>query len=141
MCIIIVIVISYNIIASSSTNTHSSTGIFLSLNNVPYMNSVIPITVIGETNTTSNTGLQCLTDRRPCCAFPIRQGDWFFPDGVAAVPGPLQSPTTFYRTRGDDGTVNLNRLSANVMTPTGQFCCMVRDAADTVQTVCVDIGM
>ena len=88
----------------------------------------------------SNTGLQCLTNRRPCCStLPNREGDWLFPDGTA-VPGPAQSPTTFYRNRGDDGTVNLNRLNANVMMPTGQFCCRVRDTADTVQTVCVDIG-
>jgi hypothetical protein len=78
----------------------------------------------------------------PCCATPPnRQGEWLFPDGVTTVPGPIQSPTTFYRTRGDDGTVNLNRLNTNVMMPTGQFCCRVLDAADTEQTVCVDIGI
>ena len=128
-----------------STHNNYYAGVYLSLRGTVYANnSIIPINEIGETNTMSmsSTGLQCITDKMLCCATrPNRFGDWFFPGGVTAVPGPLQSPTTFYRNRGDDGTVNLNRLSANVMTPTGQFCCMVRDAADTVQTVCVDIGM
>ena len=105
------------------------------------MNNVIPITMIGETNTTSNTGLQCITDRRPCCGTqPNRFGEWLFPDGTT-VPGTARNPTTFYRNRGDDGTVNLNRLGANIMMPTGQFCCRVLNAADTERTVCVDIGM
>ena len=105
------------------------------------MNSVIPITEIGETNATSNTGLQCITDRMSCCASPIKQGNWLFPDGVTTVPGPQQSPTTFYRNRGNDGTINLNRVNTNIMMPIGQFCCRVLNAADTEQTVCVDIGM
>ena len=67
-------------------------------------------------------------------------GEWLFPDGVTTVPGPLQSPTSFYRNRGDDGTVNLNRLSANVLMPTGLFCCKVRDAAGDTDPLCVNIG-
>ena len=103
-------------------------------------NSAIQITEIGETNATSNTGLQCITDRIPCCsATPNRLGNWFFPDGTT-VPGPQQSPITFYRTRGDDGTVNLNRLNTNVMIPTGQFCCEVPDAAGDTQPLCANIG-
>ena len=88
----------------------------------------------------SNTGLQCITDRRPCCSTqPNRQGDWLFPDGTT-VPGTAQNPTTFYRNRGDDGTVNLNRLSANVMTPTGLFCCVIPDSVGDMQRLCANIG-
>ena len=73
---------------------------------------------------------------------PNKQGDWFFPNGTV-VPGPLQSPTTFYRNRGD-GTVNLNRLNTNVMMPTGLFCCEVPDSLSDYVTVtsrlCMNIG-
>ena len=101
---------------------------------------VILITEIGETNATSNKGLQCITDRRPCCAtLPNRHGEWFFPNGSNAL-GVAQNPTSFFRNRGDDGTVNLNRLNSDVMMPTGRFCCMVLNATSTDVTVCADIG-
>ena len=114
------------------------TGVHLSLNGTNYANnSVIIITVIGETNTTSNTGLQCITDKRPCCQIG-RTGEWYFPDGA---PVPVKGGATiFYRNRGGDGTVNLNRLSSNVMSPTGLFCCVVPDAADVTQKICAIIG-
>ena len=103
-------------------------------------NSVILITEIGETNATSNKGLQCITDRRPCCAAQSnRHGEWIFPDG-SNVPGIIQNPTSFYRNRGDDGTVTLNRLNSDVMMPTGRFYCVVPDATSTDVTVCADIG-
>ena len=117
-------------------------GVYLSLKGVVYANnSAIQITEIGETGSASNSGLQCISDRMPCCATqPNRAGDWFFPDGVTIVPGPLQGPTTFYRNRGDDGTVNLNRLNTNVIMPTGLFCCVVPDATGVDQTICANIG-
>ena len=117
-------------------------GVYLSLRGVVYANnSAIHITEIGETYTMSNTGLQCITDRMPCCGTqPNRFGDWFFPDRIATVPGPQQSPITFYRTRGDDGTVNLNRLNTNVLIPTGLFCCEVPDAAGDTQPLCANIS-
>ena len=48
--------------------------------------------------------------------------------------------TTFYINRGDDGTVNLNRVNDDVMMPTGRFCCVVPDATSTVVTVCSYLG-
>ena len=109
-------------------------------------NSAIQITEIGETDTVtmppppnSNNGLQCITDRMPCCA-AVRAGDWNFPNGTAvSVQGVA---TTFYRNRGDDGTVNLNRLNTNIMMPTGLFCCEVPDAAGDTRPlrVCANIG-
>ena len=99
-------------------------------------NSVIPITEIQETP----NGLQCITDRRPCCANPLnRHGEWFFPDDGGVVPNQIGA-TSFYRNRGDDGTVNLNRLNSDVMMPTGRFCCVVPDANSFNQTVCANIG-
>ena len=115
-------------------------GVYLSLRGVVYAsNSAIQITEIGETNTMSNTGLQCITDRRPCCStLPNRLGEWFFPNGNTV---PTQGgATSFYRNRGDDGTVNLNRLNTNIMMPTGLFCCEVPDASGRSQRVCANIG-
>ena len=76
----------------------------------------------------------------PCCrSVPNTAGEWFFPNGTM-VPIKLTA-TTFYRNRGrDDGTVNLNRLSTNVMSPTGLFCCVVPDATGINQTVCISLG-
>ena len=70
---------------------------------------------------------------------PNRLGEWIFPDGTT-VPGPLGTPTTFYRNRGDDGTVNLNRVNADVMMPIGLFCCKVPNATDVLQSVCANIS-
>ena len=105
-------------------------------------NSVISITEIGETNpddTDQNEGLQCITDRMPCCRGVFRAGEWYFPNRTV-VPREDNNPTTFHRNRGhDDGTVNLNRLN-NVMMPTGLFCCVVPDATGIMQTVCANIS-
>ena len=111
---------------------------YLSLNRVVYPNnSVILITDIGKS---PNSGLQCVTDRMSCCsALPNRAGEWYFPSDEGIVPGPLEVPTTFYRNRGDDGTVNLNRIN-NVIMPTGKFCCEVPDAIDMTVTLCAIIG-
>ena len=120
-------------------------GVYLSLNGEVYLNnSHILITKIGETNTSfsgspnSNNGLQCITDRMPCCRSK-RAGEWFFPDG-SVVPIKNSSTTAFYRNRGDDGTVSLNQLNSDVMMPTGRFCCVVSDATSTNLTVCSNVG-
>ena len=62
-----------------------------------------------------------------------------FPDEMGAVP-PVGSATSLYRNRGDDGTVNLNRLNTGVMSPTGLFCCVVPDASGIIQGVCATIS-
>jgi hypothetical protein len=88
------------------------------------------------------TKLQCITDRRPCCMV-VRLGQWYFPDGtrVPVIGMGATMATSFYRNRGNDGTVNLNRLNTNVDMPTGLFCCEVSDAAhDSNQTLCINIG-
>ena len=66
-----------------------------------------------------------------------RFGEWYQPNGEL-VRG-TTSTTTFYRTRGDNGEVFLNRASG-IESPTGLFCCEVPDATDTNQTLCVNIG-
>ena len=125
-------------------HTNIYAGVYLSLKGRVLANdSVIFITEIGETTAippqNSNNGLQCITDRMPCCRFMGGQvGEWFFPSGrmVPSGTGP-----TFYRNRGrDDGTVNLNRANTIVVSPTGLFCCKVPDATGIDQTVCINLG-
>ena len=124
-------------------------GVYFSLKKMVYTNnSIIPITAIGETDTMtmpphldSNNGLQCITDKRPCCAgTQDREGEWYFPNGTKV---PIKNhATTFYRNRGNNGTVNLNRVNgtSDVIMPTGEFCCQVHNSLDENVTVCVNIG-
>ena len=126
---------------SCVTGSLHNTGVYLSLKGVVYPNnSVILITEIEQTNTTSNNGLQCITDRS--VSPPNRAGQWLFPDGGIVPPIGIGASraTTFYRNRGSGGTVNLNRLNNDVMTPTGRFCCVVPDATSIYVTVCANIS-
>ena len=91
-------------------------------------------------DTDQNEGLQCITDKKPCCRIGrTLVGEWFFPSPSGMmVPG--GTGPTFYRNRGrGDGTVNLNRVNTNVMMPTGLFCCVVPDATDVVQWTCANV--
>ena len=55
--------------------------------------------------------------------------------------GYSESDMEFYRNRGDNGRVYLNRpTNNNIMSPTGQFCCEVSDVTGVNQTLCVVIG-
>ena len=126
---------------------HTLSGVYLSLKGVVHPNNTaIMIDEIGQTDTfvtppaNSNNGLQCVTDRTPCCRFQGEQhGEWLFPNGSFV---PIRSAaTTFYRNRGrDDGTVNLNRLNNDVMMPTGRYCCVVPDATGINQMACAIIS-
>ena len=127
---------------------HIYVGIYLSLKGVVYSNnSIIHITEIGETNpnTGLSNGLQCNTDRMPCCRFIFRTGEWYMYTGPNRTMIPLALPdltsTSFlYRNRGfDDGTVNLNRPS-DVIMPTGLFCCEIPDIAGNNKSLCVYLG-
>lgn len=116
-------------------------GIHLSLKGTVYANnSVIQITEIGETLFSSNTGLQCITDKIPCCRSPFTAGEWYFPSGEVV---PIQHyVTTFYRNRGGatTGTVNLNHLNTGIISPIGLFCCEIPDADNVTQRLCANIG-
>ena len=123
-------------------------GVYLSLREIFYANrSIIFANEIGETDVdslspppNSNNGLQCITDRIPCCrSHQNRTGEWFFPNGTV-VPIRVNAET-FYRNRGQDGTVNLNHLNTNVMSPGGLFCCVVPDATGINRTLCANIGI
>ena len=115
---------------------------YLSLNKVVYANnSIIQNTKIGETDpyTSQNEGLQCITDKIPCCETePNNSGEWYFPNGTTVLA--QGSAISFYHNEGDDGTVTLNRINSDAISPTGLFCCVIPDATDTLQRVCATIS-
>ena len=101
---------------------------------------MIPLPNIGEADVSNEpssiNALQCITDKMPCCDRD-QLGKWLFPDG-SAVPE-KDNATSFYINRGlNDGTVNLNRLNDSV-TPIGKFCCVIPDALEVDNTICVTI--
>ena len=135
--------------------TFNYLGVYLSLRGTVYANnSIILLNDIGETDfyrtapplNYSNNGLQCITDRKPCCrGGPVFYygvfGHWFFPDGRMVYYGKYNG-VAIHRNRGyNDGTINLNHdKNSTAMSPTGLFCCVVPDATDTYQTLCANIG-
>ena len=100
-------------------------------------NSNVNIRNIGQSSDNPNGALQCITDNLQCCSQNPERGEWYQPNG-ALVQG-TTSTTAFYRTRGANGKVSLNRPS-DVESPIGQFCCEVSDETNTNQTLCVNIG-
>jgi hypothetical protein len=124
-------------------HTLKSVGVYLSLKGAVYANnSVISITEIGKSDSDRaavNESLQCITDRRPCCATPLnRVGEWYFPNG-SIVPR-QSSSSSFYRSRSDNGVINLNRVHTNIIIPVGQFCCQVPDSANVLRNICAYIS-
>jgi hypothetical protein len=136
----------FTILLSSCFGNHScmhasinSSGVYVALRGAHITNnSNINIRSIGQSSDNPNGALQCITDQLLCCNRNPRRGEWYQPNG-ALVQG-TTSTTAFYRTRGDNGEVSLNRPSG-VESPTGRFCCEVPDATNTNQTLCVFIGM
>ena len=111
-------------------------GVYLALRNVHIMNnSNINIKNIGQSSDNPNGALECITDRMS----PNPSGEWYLPNRAPVMQGSTSS-TAFYRSRGDNGEVSLNRPS-DVELPTGLFCCEVPDATSTSQTLCVNISM
>ena len=45
----------------------------------------------------------------------------------------------FYRSRGDEQSIHLNRRN-NAQFPTGSFCCELPDSSDVNHTLCVSLG-
>ena len=117
----------------------NSSGVYLALSGVHITsNSNINIRNIGQTSDNPNGALQCISDNLRCCSQNPGLGEWYQPNG-ALVQG-TTSTTAFYRTRGANGEVSLNRPS-DVESPTGQFCCEVPDGTNTNRRLCVNIGM
>ena len=95
--------------------------ISLSLGTTPLTNnSVVVITDIGD-GADGTSPLICTTTFTPCCSTsPNRHGEWYYPGGTM-VPN-NNAGQGFYRGRGDDGTVRLNRRNT-ITSPLGTFYC------------------
>ena len=93
----------------------------LSLGATPLANnSFVVITDIGD-HRNGTSPLICTTTFRPCCQYLFnRHGDWYSPDGT--VVANAASGWDFYRGRGDNGTVHLNRRN-NALSPLGTYYC------------------
>ena len=114
--------------------THA--GVYLSLKEVVYINnSIISVNDIGV----NKTGLKCITDKDNCCQSK-RLGEWYYPNGLSVPVGMDGGGDDFFRNRDDHGSVNLNRVSNNVVDPTGEFCCSVPDASNVTINTCATIG-
>ena len=115
---------------------HTNTGVNLFWQGIQYPNnSILNIEDIGE----YEYALTCRTDRRPCCGYPYRFGEWYYPNG-SRVPisgvGAL-----FYRDRSNEGIVRLNRRNheADYSNSTGLFCCVLPDARYISHTLCIGL--
>ena len=105
-------------------------------------NTQINIRSIGQYSDNPNSALQCITDRKPCCFNP-KYGEWYLPNGtlVPSRGNRSDSEMVFYRSRGDNGQVFLNRITNDIDNiTTGQFCCEVPDTTGVNHTLCVLIG-
>ena len=72
---------------------------------------MLSVSDIGISDPTNN-GLQCVTDKMPCCDKP-QTGMWFFPDGTT-VPV-KERATSYYVSRGhNDGTNIIVYLSVEM---------------------------
>ena len=99
-------------------------------------NSVLSLNDIGDTSTGS--AIICTTNGSPCCKTPPnRFGEWYYPDG-SMVPNNATGKD-FYRGRGDNQTIQLNRRN-NAQSPTGSFCCELPDNSNVNHTLCVRLG-
>ena len=128
----------------NNNNYYHFTGVHLALRNQFISNNTqVNIRSIGLSSDSPNGALQCITDKNPCCfSSPHRRGEWYLPNRMLVLYQASQLNVGFYRSRGDNGRVYLNRLTSNNITqsPNGRFCCEVPDATDTNQILCVVIG-
>ena len=116
---------------------------WLSLGGVTYSNnSAVELREIFETPGGDDShSLMCVTPKRPCCRTPPnRFGEWYYPNGSAVlIDG---SGNSFFRDRGDDGTVRLHRRGvASLSAAMGQYCCVIPNAIDITHQLCVHFSM
>ena len=93
------------------------------------------ITDIGD-GRSGGSPLTCATTFRSCCK-DGKQGEWYYPDGTM-VPD-SKANEDFFRNRGDDGEVRLNRIRNNAMSPTGIFHCELPGPNGVTQTLYVGV--
>ncbi len=115
---------------------HTGPGVNLLWRGMQYPNnSNWNVEDVGE----GDRALACQTDRRPCCGMlPYRFGEWYYPNGnIVPTEG---EKAAFYRSRSDEGLVLLHRRNyPGTASFTGLFCCVLPDATDINQTLCVEL--
>ena len=82
---------------------------------------LVLIDEIGETDSTDDNGLSCVSDLTDCCSIELR-GEFNFPDG-SVVPTLGDIRNGYYRNRGVD-RIFLNRQADG--TAQGLFQCQIR---------------
>ena len=116
-------------------------GVWLLLEGLMYSNnSAIELRELFESpGDDTNHSLKCVTPRHPCCySIPYRYGEWFYPNGSAVSI--MGSGNSFYRDRGDDGTVQLHRRGiASLSAAMGQYCCEIPNANNITHRLCVQL--
>ena len=118
----------------------SYSGVYLSLGGslIPQQGVMILITDIG---TSSPNQLICTSDRKPCCQDQPQYGGWYYPNQSRVVNlSERPTPTAFHSDRNNHGEINLYRISTDVKSPVGQFCCETMDATNTNHTLCINVG-
>ena len=95
----------------------------------------ILIDEIGVNEDDLDTGaLTCYTDRPGCC-HNSSEGEWYLPDNTPASPS-----KNFIVSRETNRTVQLTRLTVDVTSPLGEYCCLILDASGSQQMACVNVG-
>ena len=72
----------------------------------------------------------------PCCQSPSAYGEWYDPEGMPLMENSVELQSH----RDNNGNINLFRVNNDFMSPTGRFCCVVEDATNISQTLCINIG-
>ncbi len=117
-----------------------NTGLTVELNGVEYAeNDEIDMTLIGTGTREDQSGLLCRTNLTGCCRSwrSGAQGGWHYPDNT--LVGVSTTGLDFYRNRGYDGIVRLNRRNG-ATEPTGSYCCEVGTMADPNARICVTLS-
>ena len=92
------------------------------------------IAEVGE----GENALICKTNKRDCCAVTDKRfGEFYYPNGVKV---PIKRyGHGFYRNRGYR-EVRLNRkIKEGIQSPTGVYCCVVLDACEVEQKICIEL--
>ena len=117
------------------SSLRAAVSLTLTLGTTPLTNnSVVVITDIGDV--ADGSPLICTTTFTPCCK-DGKQGEWYYPDGTV-VPDSTANED-FFRNRGDDGEVRLNRIRNNAISPTGIFHCELPGPNGVTQTLYVGV--
>ncbi len=110
----------------------------------PSGSRVISVEDIGELQTDfSNTNevVACRTNKRPCCSsLQNRFGDWTYNSGTI-IGNRANSGIDYFRSRDDNQKIYLSRRSSVTNPPTGEFCCVIPDSMNVMQTMCIDLVM